>query len=202
VNARSLGRRLDGWKRAAANGHEIGNHTNSHPCTLNLPFSQKNALEDYTVPMMEKELDGNNAEIERLLSVKPVTFAYPCGQKFIGRGVNVQSYVPLVARRFLAGRGFRDEGANDPVRCDMAQIMGMESDGLTFEQIRSLVTVTTAQHGWLVLAGHEIGSPGRQTTQAAALEEFIEYAAEPSHGVWLDTVAVVAKYVRVQRGGR
>jgi peptidoglycan/xylan/chitin deacetylase (PgdA/CDA1 family) len=202
VNARSLGRRLEGWKKAAASGHEIGNHTNSHPCTVNLPFSRKNALEDYTIPMMEKELDGNNTEIVRLLGVKPVTFAFPCGQKFIGRGVDVQSYVPLIAKRFLAGRGFRDEGANDPVRCDLAQIMGMESDGLTFDQMKGLVATTAAERGWLVLAGHEIGSPGRQTTQAAALEEFLRYAAAPSNGVWLDTVAAVARYVRAQRGGR
>ena len=169
---------------------------------MNLSFSRKNALEDYTIPMMEKEMDGNNTEVERLLGVKPVTFAFPCGQKFIGRGADVQSYVPLVARRFLAGRGFRDEGANDPVRCDLAQIMGMESDGLTFDQMKGLVATTAADRGWLVFAGHEIGNPGRQTTQAAALEEFLRYAAEPSNGVWLDTVAAVAKYVRAQRGGR
>jgi hypothetical protein len=84
----------------------------------------------------------------------------------------------------------------------MAQIMGMESDGLTFDQMKSFVATTAAARGWLVFAGHEIGSPRRQTTQAAALEELIQYAAEPSNGVWLDTVATVAKYVQAQRGGR
>src|SRR5262245_54167972 len=43
VNARNLGSRVEAWKKAAAAGHEIGDHTNSHPCTLNLPFSAKNA---------------------------------------------------------------------------------------------------------------------------------------------------------------
>ena len=30
-------RKLEGWKRAAANGHEIGNHSLKHPCSGNFP---------------------------------------------------------------------------------------------------------------------------------------------------------------------
>ena len=197
VTPRNLEKRLDGWKKAAANGHEIGNHSTSHPCTANYPFSSKNALENYTVPMMERDLDGAGAEIERLLGVKPVTFAYPCGQKFMGRGVDVKSYVPLVATRFLAGRGFRDEGTNDPASCDLAQALGMESDGLTFDQMKSLVSA--AQGRWLVFAGHEIGRPGNQTTQAASLEQLLKYAADPASGVWIDTVQAVGQYIRARR---
>src|SRR6266498_1260878 len=35
--------RLDGWKKAVASGHEIGNHTMRHPCTANFVWSRKNA---------------------------------------------------------------------------------------------------------------------------------------------------------------
>jgi len=202
VNPRSIEKRLDGWKKAAASGHEIGNHTSSHPCTVNYPFSSKNALEGYTARRMEAELDGASADIQRLLGIKPATFAYPCGQKFIGRGEDVESYVPLVARRFLAGRGYRDEGANDPAACDLAQVMGMESDALTFDQMKSLVDTAAAEAGWLVFAGHEIGQPGRQTTQAADLERFLRYARDPASGIWVDTVQAIGNYIRAQRGGK
>ena len=202
VSPRNLEKRLDGWKRAAAGGHEIGNHTISHPCTVNYAFSSKNALEDYTLRKMEAELDGANAEIQRLLGVKAVTFAYPCGQKFVGRGENTASYVPLVAARFLTGRGYRDEGANDPAACDLAQVLGMESDALSFEQMRSLADAAAAQNGWLVFAGHEIGEPGRQTTQAADLDRFLRYARDPASGIWVDTVAAVAKHIRAQRNAK
>ena len=201
VNPPRMQSRLDGWKKAAANGHEIGSHSNSHPCTVNYPFSANNALENYTLATMEKELDSSTAELKRVLGVNPVTFAYPCGQKFIGRGAGVKSYVPLVAARFLAGRGFRDEGPNDPVRCDLAQILGMESDGLTFEQMKSIVSEAAGHGGWLVFAGHEIGGIGHQTTNASALEEFLRYARDPANGVWIDTVQAVGKYVLAHRGG-
>ncbi|HTQ56712.1 MAG TPA: polysaccharide deacetylase family protein [Bryobacteraceae bacterium] len=199
VNPPNMQSRLDGWKQAVAAGHEIGSHSNTHPCTVNYPFSAQNALESYTLAKMGKELDTASAAIEHLLGVKARTFAYPCGQKFVGRGARVKSYVPLVAARFLAGRGFRDEGPNDPARCDLAQLLGMESDGLTFEQMRDLVTAAAAQGGWLIFAGHEIGAPAHQTTQAAELEKFLEYARRADSGIWLDTVYTIGEYVRTHR---
>jgi hypothetical protein len=100
------------------------------------------------------------------------------------------------------GRGYRDEGANDPAACDLAQVMGMESDGLSFDQMKSLVDAAAAQTGWLVFAGHEIGKPARQTTQAADLEQFLRYTRDPASGIWVDTVEAVGKYIRAQRGSK
>ena len=202
VNPRSLGKRLDGWKKAAAKGHEIGNHSSSHPCTGNFTWSREHALENYTLAMMEQEMDGANAETERMLGVKPTTFAYPCGEKFIGRGSATTSYVPLVAKRFRAGRGFRDEAANDPVFCDFAQVLGVDSDGMSLEEMKKAVVAAAKTGGWLVLAGHEIGKAGNQTTETAVLEPFLEYAKEPANGIWLDTVDTIARYIQTQRGGK
>jgi peptidoglycan-N-acetylglucosamine deacetylase len=97
--------RLAGWKQAVADGHEIANHTRTHPCTGNYEFSRNNALENYDLAKIAQEIDGASQEIYQQLGVKPRTFAYPCGQKFVGRGADVKSYVPLVAQRFVAGRG-------------------------------------------------------------------------------------------------
>ena len=199
VNPPRMMGRLAGWKKAAAEGYEIGNHTNTHPCSGNFAWSRRNAVENYTPAMIEAQMDGANAEIERLLGVKAVTFAYPCGGKTIGRGEATQSYVPLVARRFLVGRGFRDESANDPGFCDLSQVLGVESDGLSFDQMKAAVVEAARTGGWLVLAGHEIGAGGRQTTLVPALEQFLHYAQDPANGVWLDTVEKVARYIRARR---
>lgn len=202
VNPKNLDKRLDAWKKTAAKGYEIGNHTSTHPCSGNFAWSRANALENYTAATIEKEMDGANAETERLLGVKPTTFAYPCGQKFIGRGAKTRSYVPLVAKRFRCGRGFRDEAANDPMFCDFAQVMGVDSDGMTFEDMKKAVTDAAQGHGWLVFAGHEIGNPGPQTTEAAVLEQFLKYAQDPANGIWLDTLDSVSRYVQAQRDRR
>jgi len=200
VQAENISKRLEGWKKAVADGHEIGNHSKSHPCTANYSFSRLNALEDYSLEMMAGQLDGANAEIEGLLGVKPRTFAYPCGQKFVGRGLDVRSYVPLVAERFLAGRGYLDESANDPVVCDLAQAMGTPFDDMDFEQMKNRVDEAVKDGRWIIFVGHEIGKRGYQVTDTAALEALCEYLKDPAHGIWLGTVAEIAEYVRKQRG--
>ncbi|MFB0555060.1 MAG: polysaccharide deacetylase family protein [Phycisphaerae bacterium] len=199
VSINNLEERVDAWKKAAANGHEIGNHTMTHPCSGNFPFARERALENYTLDKMRNELEESNNIIERLLGVRPVSFAYPCGQKYVGRGRNLKSYVPLVAEEFLAGRGWMDEWANDPAFCDMAQLMGVELDGKDFEQVKQLFDRTLANGGWLVFCGHEIGEGGRQTTLSSTLKALCEYAQDPANGLLLGTVEEVASYILKQR---
>ncbi len=201
VETQNLGQRLEGWKRAVADGHEIGNHTMTHPCTGNYAFSRHNALEDYTLEKIAAELDGANAEIQRLLGVKPRTFAYPCGQKFVGRGLHVRSYVPLVAERFLVGRGYLDESANDPSFCDLAQAMGTPFDDLGFEQMKRLVEEAARDGRWVIFVGHDIGQRGYQVTDATALAKLCDYLKDPVNRLWLGTVGEIGEYLERQRGG-
>lgn len=39
VNPPNMQNRLDAWKQAAAKSYEIGNYTNSHPCSGNFAWS-------------------------------------------------------------------------------------------------------------------------------------------------------------------
>lgn len=200
ILVRNLERQLDAWKQAVNTGHEIGNHTIAHPCSGNFSFiGDDRALEDYTLEKMRHELVEANNIIENLLGVEPVSFAYPCGQKFVGRGKNLKSYVPLIAKEFLTGRGWMDEWANDPAFCDMANLMAMELDGKDFEQVKQLIDRTLANGGWLIFCGHEIGEGGRQTTYSSTLKAICEYAQKPANGIWLDNVQSIANHICKQR---
>lgn len=192
--------RLEGWKKIVADGHEIGNHTVYHPCTGNFPWSRDKALEDYTLTTMRQELLAANQEIKKMLGVAPVSFAYTCGNTFVGRGTNTQSYVPLVAELFESGRGWLNEAANDPGFVDMALVQGVEMDGKDFERdIKPLVDAAVKSGAWLVLAGHEIGTEGDQTTRVAMLEQLVAYVQQPESGIWMAPVGPVAAYVNAQR---
>lgn len=192
--------RLEGWKKAVADGHEIGSHTVTHPCTGNYAFSRHNALEDYTLQMMEDQLDNADAQIQQMLGVKPRTFAYPCGLKFVGRGLDVRSYVPLIAQRFIAGRGYLDESPNDPAFCDLAQAMGTPFDDMDLDHMKAIVDEAAKQGRWVIFVGHEIGTRGHQVTDATALGALCDYLKHPANGIWLGTVEEVAQYIRQQRG--
>jgi peptidoglycan-N-acetylglucosamine deacetylase len=195
----SVKQRLNGWKKAVASGHEIGNHSFLHPCTGNFLWSRQKALEDYTLEKMEAELKQANDSIKYLLGVTPRSFAFPCGQTFVGRGMHTKSYVPLVAGLFSSGRGWLDEGPNDPLFCDFAQLTGMEMDGKDFKDILLLINNAKANGSWLVLAGHEMGEAGAQTTRLAMLKELLAYAQTPGSGIWIAPVATVGDYIRKQR---
>jgi len=195
----SVEQRLGGWKKAVAAGHEIGNHSLDHPCTGNFPWARKKALEEYTLQDMRRQMVEANARLRELLGVTPDTFAYPCGQTFVGRGLDTRSYVPLVAAMFVAGRGWLGEGPNDPAFCDLAQVLGMEMDGKDFEQLLPDLEQAREAHAWLVLAGHEIGREGRQTTRIAMLEKLLPYLRDPAHGFWVAPVGAVARHIRQQR---
>ena len=104
ISPNNLLKRQEAWKDAHEIGHEIGNHTVGHPCSGNFEWSRENALEDYTLQEMRTELDSANEFIEKNHGIRPVSFAYPCGQTFVGRGEHTKSYVPLVASMFETGR--------------------------------------------------------------------------------------------------
>lgn len=195
----SVKQRLEGWQKAVASGHEIGNHSLHHPCTGNFPWARQKALEEYTLDKMQTELKEANQQIKDMLGVTPAVFAYPCGQTFVGRGIQTKSYVPVVADLFVSGRLWLSEGPNDPLFCDMAQLTGMEMDGKNFDQIRLLLEKAKESGQWLVLAGHEMGEAGEQTTRLSMLRELIAYAQNPANGIWIAPVGTVARYIQQQK---
>jgi len=199
VNPPAVKNRLAGWKKAVGAGHEIGNHSMVHPCSGNFGWSRARALEEYSLKKMRSELMQANDSIYKLLGVRSTAFAYPCGQTFVGRGKGVKSYVPVVSELFISGRLWLSEAPNDPTYCDFAQLTGMEMDGKDFEQILPLIENAGEQGLWLVLAGHEMGSTGNQTTRLSMLEELIRYAQDPANEVWLTTVGEVSRYIQTQQ---
>jgi peptidoglycan/xylan/chitin deacetylase (PgdA/CDA1 family) len=190
---------LEGWKKVVAKGHEIGNHSLYHSCSGNFVWSRKNALENYTIAQMREELSEANKQIEAMLGVKAESYAYPCGQTFVGRGKNTQSFVPVIAELFASGRTWLDEAPVDPGYCDMAQLTGIEMDGKDFEQILPIIEEARKSGQWLVLAGHEMADSGAQTTRLAMLRKLCAYAKDPANGIWIAPVGEVANYVKAER---
>lgn len=192
--------RIEGWKAAVADGHEIANHSWSHPCSGNFAFSRENALEQYTLDQMRVELEKTSRWLDEHLGVRAKSFAYPCGQKYVGRGRDAKSYVPVAADLFTSARGWLDEAPNDPAYVDAAQLTGVRMDDRSFDQIRPLLEQIQEDGRWLVLAGHDVGSEGaHQTTSLEMLEKLFEYVRRPENDVWLAPVGTIADYVTEYR---
>lgn len=201
ISPDNLLQRKELWIKAARDGHDIGNHTVLHPCTGNFAWSRDKALENYTLETMAAELDSASRFITDVTGICPVSFGYPCGQTFVGRGNTTRSYVPLISEMFETGRGWLNEGPNDPEFCDPAQLTGMELDGKSFDQIKALIESTRKNGGWLILAGHEMNTGGFQTSILSTIEEVCRYAMNPADSIWIDNVREIGEYLKAERAG-
>ncbi|OUS72866.1 polysaccharide deacetylase [Pseudoalteromonas sp. A601] len=195
--------RLDKWKKAVAADHEIANHTSSHVCTGNFEWLRQLdlSLEQTTLKWLEKDILDAQVYIKANLGVTPRAFAYPCGNTFVGRGINTQSYVPLIAKHFDTGRTWLDETANNPNFTDFAQLTSLKIDGLRFDEIIAMLEQLRGNNSWLILAGHEIGKGDQYTTDKKVLEQLIRHIKDPKNGYWLGTVSEVADYIKHHRDG-
>jgi peptidoglycan/xylan/chitin deacetylase (PgdA/CDA1 family) len=196
----NMKQRLSAWGKAVASGHDIGNHSLLHPCSGNFAWSKDHALEDYTLEDISREIDSASFLIKKMLGIQPVSFAFPCGQTFIGRGNMTRSYVPVISEKFETGRGWRNEYPNDPAFCDMSQLAGMELDGKSFDQVLSSIEDAKSKGLWLILAGHEMNEGGYQTSLLVTIEAICKYASDPANGIWIDNIHDIAAYVKLKRG--
>ena len=188
-------RKLTGWRRVVASGHEIANHTVHHPCQ---GWPRRNALEDYTLERMRQELLEANRRIQELLGVVAATFAYPCARTHVGRGTEHRSYVPLVADLFVAARVGGGRIPADPAQIDFMQLSATELDEKDFVQILPVIEAAKKSGSWVILAGHDIGTIGEQTTRLVTLEKLLQYARDPANEIWIAPVGVIARHVRAQ----
>ncbi len=191
--------RLAEWQKAAEDGHEMGNHTMTHPCSGGYEFARRNALEDYDLRRMAKNIDDASNWINGHFGNSPRTFAYPCGQTFVGRGCSNQSYVPLVAERFLAGRCFNHPTPVYPWQVDLAQTWSHDADRLSPRAVIEILEDGLKNGLWVVLTGHEIAPDHPQGISPATLQAIGQWAREKGNRVWVDTVAAVAHHIKINQ---
>ena len=192
---------LKGWKKAVSYGHEIANHTSNHVCTGNFEWLRIRGLglENATLDWIKQDIEKANNYLKKKLGVTPTSFAYPCGNTFVGRGVDTRSYVPLIAQQFQFGRTWNDETANNPNYTSFSQLTAIRLDGQTFEEIKTVLEFLKGNNSWIILAGHDVGENGLYSVDKDVLEQLFVYLKDPKNGYWLDTVNTIGSYIKHHR---
>lgn len=188
--------RLAPWKEVAAAGHEIGNHTLSHICAGNyqsVDSDSKDCLEDKTLDDVERDI---LCAQERLVELAPHqeqwTFAYPCYCTYVGRGESRQSYIPIVARHFLAGRVGAEYGfANHPGAVDLAASWGSPVELMSGFEMIGLAEELTAQGRWVILVFHAIDG-SRLSVTSSDFRMLLNHLRRRSDAIWTAPVVEVA----------
>ena len=99
-------RAIDRWEAVHQQGHELANHTLRHPCSRAHPFVEPaQALERWGLAEIEADVVAASARLRELVpGIGRFSFAYPCGESFVGEGPRQQSYEPVIARHFTVAR--------------------------------------------------------------------------------------------------
>jgi len=183
------------WQAVAAAGHEIGNHTLSHFCSNNIK-GESGGLEDKNLSEIEADILAAQERLVRIAPQQPAwTFAYPCYSTDVGRGLQRQSYVPIVAKYFLAGRSSGEYGfGNHPALVDLAALWGTPTERMSgFEMIGLIEEIFNAGK-WLILIFHEI-SGNYLTVSSSDLRQVLAYLQERKHSIWTAPVGQIARQV-------
>lgn len=189
------------WREAVSAGHEVGNHTVSHPCSKNLPFiseSGRQGLEDMTLEQIEEEIVEAGKRINEVLPVqKVISFAYPCYQPFVGRGASHRSYVPVVLKHCIAGRG-KGERSNDPRYCDLGHLWSWPCERMSGPNMIGLVEQALTQGRWAVLTFHGIHE-GHLAVSDADFTELCRHLEANRERIWTAPLATIAAHVQEQQ---
>jgi peptidoglycan/xylan/chitin deacetylase (PgdA/CDA1 family) len=146
--------RVDDWIALAKRGHEIADHTNTHPCGLR-GYSSVRFDREQIAPT-EQFLD------DHFPGPHPRTYAFPCGFTGLGSGDREQRwtrYRDVLKAHFLAARTV-DGGPNDPreVAANRFQLNGFEPtyDRDTPYLAYRYVDKAIRHVHWAILIFHEV----------------------------------------------
>jgi len=186
--------RLADWEALARDGHEVANHTMTHPCALSGYSAGR--FEQSEIDGMESYLDANfGADRER-------TFAYPCGYLGVGHGHRHERFAryrkilerdSVVAARTTAGGPNRpQEAIADPLHLHGFEPT-FEGDGVG-PAIRYLHE-TVAKGAWAILVFHDVLPKWRTDGDAsvATHRAILEHVA--ALDVWCAPMGQVFDYV-------
>ena len=190
------GKRLDDWRRLAAEGNEIGSHTVHHPCLL--PEITPNS-QGYTPDMMRAEVRDSAQEISARLGIlRGLTFAYPCATMTFGPPAdqvrNEVLYLGYVAEFYFAAR--EDHGVPvNPPELGPLSVHGLgRTVGIDFPHLLALMEPAVRTHQWGVLTFHGVGGDELAVSREA-FENLASYLEQHSE-IWCATFGDAVRYIQ------
>jgi len=181
--------RIDDWRRAQADGHEIGNHSVSHEHPADLTA----ATEELQVEDAKLFLDSN-------FRTNIITFAYPYTELSPGLVFWVKKYD-------FAARGWHGDSDQPYITADgtfdwynlPSQPAYTAYDAAVY---KDWVDKAMALHAWTTLQIHGIGDPstGFEPIPTATFLSLLDYLkAQESNGLWVAPFGEVAAYLRAEK---
>jgi peptidoglycan/xylan/chitin deacetylase (PgdA/CDA1 family) len=183
------------WRKAAAEGHELGNHTVWHPCEGGRPgreFVKPDVdLNNYTVSRMTKEIRTMNNMLEAINGKTERTFAYPCGDMKI----HDTAYLAGMKKDFIAARGVTP-AMQTIDKVDLYNIDCYGINGETGDQLIDLVEQAMNTNTLLVFLFHGVGGEHSLNVSLDAHSQLLHFLQQNKKNIWIAPMIDVAKYIQ------
>jgi len=187
--------RLADWKKAAAEGHELANHTLFHPCIGNIPgrewVSAENDMSRYTVKRMVNEARMTNIFLQALDGKTERTFAYPCGDMKIGD----TAYMDSMHNDFIGARAVREQ-MHTIEKINLYDMDCYAMNNATAEQMIQLVNQAMQSNTLLVFLFHGVGGEHAINISLEAHRALLYYLKQYESEIWIAPVIDVVEYVK------
>ncbi len=187
--------RLDDWKKAAQQGHELGNHTLYHPCDASKPgrdwVKPAQDLSQYTTAQMMREIEMTDVFLEALDGQKERTFAYTCGDMSTGDG----NFKDKLKEDFIAARGVEGK-LNQMSNIDLYNIHSYGAEGKTGAELIALVENAKKEGGLITILFHGVGGEHNLNVSREAHQELVEYLYKNQDDLWVTTMLEAARHIK------
>ena len=190
--------RMAEWRKAAANGHELANHSLFHQCSASLPerswVQPQRDLDTTSAAQMVDQVSVANTMLYAIDGKRERTFTAPCGDRLAAG----KDYLGALRGQFVAIKAGYASGAPLSMReVDPYAVPVIAPSGQTGAQLIAMVKAAAAAGTMISFTFHGIGGDYLDNS-AQAHEELVKYLAENRKLYWTDTFLNVMKYVKAQ----
>ncbi len=193
-----LSKRISEWRLASEHGHELGNHTLTHPCDGDLQgrswVTPENDLNKYTVNRAVNEIRVTNTLLQAIDGKTERTFAFPCGETKID---NISFYNDL-ENDFVGARGTQP-GLQHLNEVELDNIYCFEINGQSGDYMIDLVKKAVESHTLLVFMFHGVGGGHNINVSLEAHRQLIRFLKQHENDIWNATMVDVAKFIRTNK---
>jgi sialate O-acetylesterase len=187
--------RMAEWRKAAARGHELGNHSLYHPCDGSLPgrgfVTAETDLGKYSLERAVKEIKTTNTLLKAIDGKTTRTFAFPCGDLKIG-----DKYLYDYLKSDFAGARGVAPGLQTLKQVNLDNIDSFMINGQTAAYLISLVKQAMQSHTLLVFLFHGVGGGHNLNVSLDAHSKLLHYLNQHQKDIWIAPMVDVAAYIK------
>ena len=194
ANTTAVKDRLGEWRRIAANGYELGNHTLFHPCIGGKGrewVSKEYDMSLYTVKRMTDEIRMTNTFLETLDGKKKRTFAFTCGDMKVQDSL----FINGMKNDFVAARAVRGE-MHKISEVDLYNIDCYMVNNHTADQMIEWVKKAVETNSLLVILFHGVGGGSSLDVSTDAHRDFLKYLKQNEKDIMIAPMLEVTEHIK------